>query len=111
MKTIDNSEQIRYNAITARVSQNLQEVSFTNISIKNSVVPGALARIIFDKGLKKGVVAKRAGITDKDFSNMLNGRKLIKPCDILNIANALDCTPNDLFAFCDANKPTPPLSE
>ncbi len=48
-------------------------------------------------GLKKKFVAKEAGYTEQQFSNMLNGRKVIRPEDISTLAKVLKCTPNDLF--------------
>lgn len=55
--------------------------------------------IIEDKGLKKKSVAIKAGYTKQQFSNLINGRKTIKPEDIIKIAMALEVTPNDLFWF------------
>lgn len=59
--------------------------------------------IIEDKGLKKKSVAVKAGYTKQQFSNLINGRKTIKPEDVIKIAMALEVTPNDLFGF--SNKP------
>lgn len=56
-------------------------------------------QIITEKGLIQKRVAQRAGIEEKTFSNMLNGRKKICDKDVLNIASALNVTPNDLFGF------------
>lgn len=55
--------------------------------------------IIENKGLKKKSVAVKAGYTKQQFSNLINGRKTIKPEDIIKIAMALEVTPNDLFGF------------
>lgn len=55
--------------------------------------------IIEDKGLKKKSVAVKAGYSEQQFSNLINGRKTIKPEDIIKIAMALEVTPNDLFGF------------
>lgn len=55
--------------------------------------------IIEDKGMKKKSVALKAGYTKQQFSNLINGRKIIKPDDIIKIANALEVTPNDLFGI------------
>lgn len=46
--------------------------------------------IIEDKGLKKKSVAVKAGYTKQQFSNLINGRKTIKPEDIIKIAMAFD---------------------
>ncbi|MDE7281509.1 MAG: helix-turn-helix transcriptional regulator [Ruminiclostridium sp.] len=56
-------------------------------------------QIINEKGLIQKRVAQRAGIEEKTFSNMLNGRKKICDTDVLNIAYALNVTPNDLFGL------------
>lgn len=53
--------------------------------------------IIADKGMKKQYIAMKAGYSKQQFSNLMNGRKIIKPDDIIKIANALEVTPNDLF--------------
>lgn len=58
-------------------------------------------RIIEAKGMKQCVIAERIGATAQSFNDMLNGRRLIKPIDIANIAKALNVTPNDLFATDD----------
>lgn len=63
----------------------------------NAVVPRNVARIIHEKGIKQYVVAKRAKLTGQGLCDMLNGRKLIKPADIIALAYALDVTPNELF--------------
>lgn len=48
-----------------------------------------IRRIIFDKGMKQGFVAERAGFTPQEFSNMLAGRKLLRVEHIAPIASAL----------------------
>lgn len=55
-------------------------------------------RIIECKGLKQKAVAKRAGLSIQQLSALLNHRKVIKDVDVIALANALDVTPNDLFA-------------
>ncbi len=56
-----------------------------------------IKRLIEVKGLKQCAVANKAGFSEQEFSNMLNGRKIIKAEDVAVIAGALDATPNDLF--------------
>lgn len=53
--------------------------------------------IIKEKGYKQYVIGNRVGYTDKQFNDMLNGRKIIVADDIIPIANALDCEPADLL--------------
>lgn len=69
-----------------------------NIERANSPFSGGLATIIKEKGLKQVYVAEKAGFTANELSDMLNGRKLIKACDILKIAQALGVTANDIYA-------------
>lgn len=64
----------------------------------NSSVPAAVNRIMKERGIKQCVVAERIGCTPQMFCDMLNGRKIIKPVDIANLAKALDVSPNALFA-------------
>ncbi|HBH71121.1 MAG TPA: XRE family transcriptional regulator [Lachnospiraceae bacterium] len=54
-------------------------------------------RIIAEKGLKQCAVAKMAGYTPQEFSDMLCGRRVIRANDIAAICMALEITPNDLF--------------
>lgn len=63
----------------------------------NSVVPENVSRIIESRGLKRNAVANAAGYTPQHLSYMLNGRKIIKPCDILAISEALGVSVSDLF--------------
>lgn len=63
----------------------------------NSVVPENVNRIIESRGLKQNAVANAAGYTPQHLSYMLNGRKIIKPCDILALSEALGVSVNDLF--------------
>lgn len=68
-----------------------------SIESANGVVPENIKKIIKDKGFKQGAVAKKAGYTEQEFSDMLCGRRLIKVVDIQNIANALEVYTNRLF--------------
>lgn len=63
----------------------------------NRPVSENIQRIIDKKGLKQAPVAEKAGFTPSAFSAMVRGRKLIKPCDVKRIANALDVPTNELF--------------
>lgn len=64
----------------------------------NVMLPVNIACAIKARGMKNNVVADRAGFTAQQFSDMLNGRKIIKPCDILAISNAIGVDIGDLFA-------------
>lgn len=64
-----------------------------------SLIAANTKRIIADKGLKQKAVAAKAGFSDKQFSALMNGRRIIKDIDVMAIATALDATPNDLFGY------------
>lgn len=63
----------------------------------NATLPQNIIRIINMRGLKQCAVAKKAGFSKQQFNSMLNGRKIIKPCDALAIADALNVEMNDLY--------------
>ncbi len=63
----------------------------------NIVLPDNIVRIINEKGMKQCAVAKQAGYSKQQFSDMLNGRKIIKPCDALAIADVLRVEMNELY--------------
>jgi len=64
-----------------------------------SIVSRNLSEIIEEKGIKKRVVAERAGLTPKMLSDMLGGKKIIRDSNILPLATALGVTPNELFGL------------
>lgn len=64
----------------------------------NGCVPDAITRIIEERGIKQCIIAEKAGYTPQMLCDMLNGRRLIKPIDIANLAKALDVSPNALFS-------------
>lgn len=63
----------------------------------NDVLPANIAHIIEEKGLKQCRVAQKAGLKESEFYSMLGNRRIIKPCEIIPIANALGVEINDLF--------------
>lgn len=64
-----------------------------------SIVAENAKRIIRDKCLSQGAIGRKAGYDIKKFSNMLNGRKIITDVDAINIANALEVEPNELYGL------------
>lgn len=60
-------------------------------------ITDAIEEIIKQKGLKKSAVAKKIGLTPQQFSDMLNGRRIIKAWEIPLLAKALGVQPNDFF--------------
>lgn len=63
----------------------------------NKPIAENTSRLIEERGLKQVYVAKKAGFGKQQFNDMLNGRRIIKPCDALAIAKALNVTMNDLY--------------
>lgn len=68
------------------------------ISESNASVPDNLNRIMSQKGLKQLFVAKKAGLTGQQLTDMLNGRRLIKVSDLLKLADVLGVSVGDLCA-------------
>lgn len=64
-----------------------------NIVIEN------IKTIIKENGLKQRYVAEKAGFTESEFSNMLNGRKMFRTEYVTLVCNALGVQPNDLFSW------------
>lgn len=65
----------------------------------NTPVADVAMAIINQKGLKQSVIARKLGISDQKFSDMLNGRRIIKACDIPVLAAVLGVDPNALFDY------------
>lgn len=67
------------------------------IAEANKPVSTGLLTIISQMGLKQVYVAEKVGCTPQELCDMLNGRRLIKACDISKLANALGVKMDDLF--------------
>ncbi len=63
----------------------------------NAPAADNISRLIEKKGLKQVYVAEKAGYKAQELNDMLNGRRLIKVCDIPKIALALDVEINDIY--------------
>lgn len=68
-----------------------------NYADMNHGVPENIERMINDKGLKKRVVAERAGMNAQTLSDIFANRKLLKIHDLIALAGALECTPAELM--------------
>lgn len=64
----------------------------------NTPVAQNIKRLIIERGLKQYTVAKQAGYKPQQLSDMINGRKLIKSCDIVAIAKTMEVSIEELFA-------------
>lgn len=65
----------------------------------NYIIPANISKLIDERGLKRNAFASQNGYGVQEFSDMLNGRKIIKAIDIVKIAKALGVTPNELFGI------------
>ena len=72
---------------------------------KKTLDPVAIGikKAIATRGLVQKTVAKRAGFTEQQFSDMLNDRKVIKACDLMGIAEAIGIEVVDLLKECQPN--------
>lgn len=61
-----------------------------DIKASNSIVAANLKRYIDDKGLKQSAIAQKAGFSAQEFSDMLNGRRLMRAVDISRTIEVLD---------------------
>ena len=57
-----------------------------------------IRKTIAEKGLLQKVVAKRAGFTEQQLSDMLNDRRIIKAVDLFAIAEAIGAEVADIYA-------------
>ncbi len=62
-----------------------------------TLVQQNIVRIIREKGYLKKGVAERAGFSEQQFSDMINGRKVIRAEMIPAITKALQVEPTELF--------------
>lgn len=76
-----------------------------NASKYNVMLPINIACAIKMRGMKNNAVAERAGLSVQQFSDMLNGRRIIKPCDIVAISDAIGVSAGDLFVSIGVNQP------
>lgn len=74
------------------------------MKIARSNIPVAenLQRIIHQKGLKQCVIAEKSNLSVQMLNDMLNGRRIIKASDIVDISKALEISPNELFKQSDS---------
>ncbi len=56
-------------------------------------------KVIKEKGYKQNFVAGKMGITYRQLSDILNGRKIIDEKIIMLFCKALEVEPNELFEY------------
>lgn len=74
------------------------------IKTSNGVVADNLKEIISEQGLTHAEVAKKAGLTKQEMSDMLNGRRLIKASDIERLIDILHVDANRMFRRPEENE-------
>lgn len=60
--------------------------------------------IIKEKGYKQCAIAKKAGFNQRNFNDVLCGRKIFRVDYVIPICTALNVTPNDLFGFSSGER-------
>lgn len=68
-----------------------------SISEYNGNLPENIQRIISEKGYKQNAIAKKAGLTDQQLTDIIKGRRIIKVSDITAIAAALGVGIPDIY--------------
>jgi transcriptional regulator with XRE-family HTH domain len=74
----------------------LKKLEFGGENLKSIVAHNAKI-IISNRCLKQCAIAKKAGYSNQQFNDLLNGRKVMRDTDVSRIAEALDVEPNILF--------------
>lgn len=64
--------------------------------MEGSVAKG-IESIIRDKGYLQGVIAARAGFSVQQFSDMINGRKIIRADYLVPIAKAMGVSVQEIY--------------
>lgn len=60
-------------------------------------IAAGIRDLIEEGGFLQKSVAQKAGFTQQQFSDMLNGRKIIRAVDLFPISTALGCTIQDIY--------------
>ncbi len=76
---------------------NIERGERLSVSEANEPFVSGLKVIIAQMGLKNLYVAEKAGFTPQELSDMFNGRRLIKACDIPKFAYVLGVKTDDIY--------------
>ena len=63
----------------------------------NEEVLQNIKNIIKDKGYKKKAIAAKMGYTENQFSDLLNGRRIVRLDDIILLCDLLEVQPNEII--------------
>lgn len=77
---------------------NIERGDKLSVSEANEPFASGLKATIARMGLKNLHVAEKAGFTPQELSDMFNGRRLIKACDIPKFAYVLGVRADDIYA-------------
>lgn len=72
--------------------------------LANAPVAGNLKRIIEERMLTQSKLARKAGLTPKNLSDIVCGYKLIRASEILSLAEALGVGVEELFEEHDSEE-------
>lgn len=84
--------------VNLRITEKRKEETILTIAEANEPIATGIKVIIAKTGLKNLHVAKKAGFTPQELSDMFNGRRLIKACDIPKFAHVLGVKTDDIYA-------------
>ena len=69
----------------------------SQIAEYNNPVAGNISELIESLGFKQKAIAEKAGMTPQVLTEILNGRRILKMCEVQPIANALGVGVDALF--------------
>lgn len=67
------------------------------LSESNYPVAENLKRITAERTLSRSAIARGSGLTPKKLSDIINGYRLARPCQILKLAETLEVSVEELF--------------
>lgn len=80
-----------------KISRRIRRERDSSDSIAYNNIIANIKDIIVSKGLKQSFVAKQAGFNSQSFSDILNGRKLLRVEHLPELADALEVEIEDFF--------------
>lgn len=73
--------------------------------MRNADLGERIQEIIREKGHTKMYIAHKCDYKPNQLSDILHGRKIVRPDDVARLCNALDVDPNTLFGYDAEQKP------
>ena len=81
-----------------------EESESLTIAEANQPFAESISEAIRSKGMKQISVAKQAGLTGQQFSDMLNGRKLIRICDAVKLCQVVEVSFDDMIRWKESEQ-------